>query len=117
MSGAVHEVHHIITHTLDMHHYHGQHHANHSTDRYHHHGHGDLIDAILEMQSSDEKNEEHPTVAIIILYEHMNARQISMDDFYSDDNQDYCNSDLNKTQQHFSQPEIPPPKYFSSLVS
>ena len=99
-----------------MHHHHGQQHTDHSAETYHHHDHGDLINAILEMQSTDEENEEHPAPAIILLHEHLNIRQIDIHGIYNN-NQDYLNAEADDPQQYISQPEVPPPMNLTSFSS
>jgi hypothetical protein len=61
IAGVTHELHHLLTHTLDLHHHHGESHHNHANTNTTHH-HGDLIDTMLEDSRDDENEGDDPHV-------------------------------------------------------
>ena len=67
IAGVTHELHHLLTHTLDLHRHHGESHHNHANTNTTHH-HGDLIDTMLEDSRDDENEGDAPHVISEIKY-------------------------------------------------
>ncbi len=110
IAGVTHEIHHLLTHTLDLHHHHGESHYTHANTSTTHH-HGDLIDLLLK-DSNDEDNErDNPHVSSEIkCFDHIALKNHSIRIKKPDYHISYWQF-INETLfQYILKPDTPPPR-------
>ena len=110
IAGVTHELHHLLTHTLDLHHHHGESHHDHANTRTTHY-HSDLIDTILE-DSKDAENEEDDLhlISEIKCFDHIGLKGHSIRLKTPDYHISYWQFMNETLSQYIFKPDTPPPR-------
>ena len=112
IAGVSHELHHLLSHTLDQHHHHGESHTNFARqDKMHHHN--DLIDTLLDDAQSqkDEKNDRSLFYDQRI-FDHIGINTSRERLRIPEDHDSIISSENNINTQFLFLPDIPPPRVF-----
>jgi hypothetical protein len=110
IAGVSHELHHILSHTLDQHHHHGESHTS-QTDHKKIHQHNDLVDTLLDDAKSqkDEKKDRHLFYDQRI-FDHIGIKFSGDRLIYFEDHDSLTHPENNIYTQFLTLPDIPPPK-------
>lgn len=110
IAGVSHELHHLLSHTLDQHHHHGESHSNQSSQNKTHQ-HINLVDILLDdARSQKDKKEDQSYLSFQRIFYHTGIN-ISRDRIIYSENHDFLFPMTLKIQsQYLSLPDIPPPK-------